>query len=247
MHGNSGKSLFLLKIPCLKLLVLLQLQQAVAQYQNKLEEKLVGDAVNENLKLDRLDIGPPISKGCNAVVYAASLKEQKLSNSPIPEDSAMEGPSTIPIPESLLSPTEHLQGRFAQNFGGSVDNLYNIASSSPRTSITSFRNLYNHSWIPSSSSNRSRTNRDQRTVQFSENPEIFQSNRSRLSSGSSIEYLTESPSLESADIYRYPLALKMMFNYDVQSNAMAILKAMHKETIPARRRQNVDVENWEKV
>ncbi|KAB0798061.1 hypothetical protein PPYR_09054 [Photinus pyralis] len=37
---------------------------------------------------------------------------------------------------------------------------------------------------------------------------------------------------------KYPLAVKMMFNYDIQSNAMAILQAMHKETLPARQYTN---------
>lgn len=32
----------------------------------------------------------------------------------------------------------------------------------------------------------------------------------------------------------YPLALKMMFNYDIQSNALLILRAMYRETLPAR-------------
>ena len=50
-----------------------------------------------------------------------------------------------------------------------------------------------------------------------------------------------------ASIVQYPLALKMMFNYDIQSNAMAILKAMHKETVPAKRRQLGEVESWETV
>ncbi|KXJ70033.1 hypothetical protein RP20_CCG025087 [Aedes albopictus] len=44
----------------------------------------------------------------------------------------------------------------------------------------------------------------------------------------------------------YPLALKMMFNYDIQSNAMAILKAMYKETVPAKRRNATEVDSWEK-
>jgi hypothetical protein len=39
----------------------------------------------------------------------------------------------------------------------------------------------------------------------------------------------------------------MMFNYDIQSNAMAILKAMHKETVPARRRHMPDIESWESM
>lgn len=32
----------------------------------------------------------------------------------------------------------------------------------------------------------------------------------------------------------YPFALKMMFNYDIQSNSMEILKVMYRETVPAR-------------
>lgn len=53
---------------------------------------------------------------------------------------------------------------------------------------------------------------------------------------------------KSNDLMQYPLALKMMFNYDIQSNAMAILKAMYKETIPARNKQtNEDVDGWEKM
>lgn len=33
---------------------------------------------------------------------------------------------------------------------------------------------------------------------------------------------------------KYPLAVKMMFNYDAESNAQAILRAMYKEIIPVR-------------
>lgn len=32
----------------------------------------------------------------------------------------------------------------------------------------------------------------------------------------------------------YPLALKMVFNYDIQSSAMAIMSAMHNEIVPVR-------------
>jgi len=32
----------------------------------------------------------------------------------------------------------------------------------------------------------------------------------------------------------YPLAVKMMFNYDAESNAMSILRAMSRETVPSR-------------
>lgn len=32
----------------------------------------------------------------------------------------------------------------------------------------------------------------------------------------------------------YSLAVKMMFNYDAESNAMSILRAMSRETVPSR-------------
>ncbi|CAH1954231.1 unnamed protein product [Acanthoscelides obtectus] len=48
------------------------------------------------------------------------------------------------------------------------------------------------------------------------------------------------------DINEFPLALKMMFNYDIQSNAMAILNAMYRETVPARvYYSNIGVTDWE--
>lgn len=48
------------------------------------------------------------------------------------------------------------------------------------------------------------------------------------------------------DINNYPLALKMMFNYDIQSSAMAILNAMYRETVPARiYYSNAGVTDWE--
>lgn len=36
------------------------------------------------------------------------------------------------------------------------------------------------------------------------------------------------------DVKDYPLAVKMMFNYEAESNAPAILRAMCKELLPAR-------------
>lgn len=47
------------------------------------------------------------------------------------------------------------------------------------------------------------------------------------------------------DITKFPLALKMMFNYDIQSSSTAILKAMYRETVPAREYNNVGTSDWE--
>lgn len=53
--------------------------------------------------------------------------------------------------------------------------------------------------------------------------------------------------IETKDTKAFPLALKMMFNYDAESNAAAILKAMYKETVPAQKHyRNDDLAIWEK-
>lgn len=51
--------------------------------------------------------------------------------------------------------------------------------------------------------------------------------------------------IETKDTSEFPLALKMMFNYDAESNAAAILKAMYKETVPARKHKNNNLAIWE--
>ncbi|XP_029178837.1 serine/threonine-protein kinase PINK1, mitochondrial [Nylanderia fulva] len=51
---------------------------------------------------------------------------------------------------------------------------------------------------------------------------------------------------ETKDVTVFPLAIKMMFNYDAESNAAAILRAMYRETVPARRHYgNDELAIWE--
>lgn len=48
---------------------------------------------------------------------------------------------------------------------------------------------------------------------------------------------TEQPAVTfdtKSHISGFPFALKMMFNFDIESNATSILRAMLRETIPAR-------------
>lgn len=48
------------------------------------------------------------------------------------------------------------------------------------------------------------------------------------------------------DVTAFPLAVKMMFNYDAESNASAILRAMYRETVPARKHYgNDELAIWE--
>lgn len=50
-----------------------------------------------------------------------------------------------------------------------------------------------------------------------------------------------------ADVCTFPMAIKMMFNYDAESNAMSILRAMYRETVPAQMFfTNEELSPWEK-
>jgi hypothetical protein len=49
------------------------------------------------------------------------------------------------------------------------------------------------------------------------------------------------------DLSNFPLAVKMMFNYDAESNATSILRAMYRETVPAWCHfTNEELSIWEK-
>ncbi|XP_011685796.1 PREDICTED: serine/threonine-protein kinase PINK1, mitochondrial [Wasmannia auropunctata] len=51
--------------------------------------------------------------------------------------------------------------------------------------------------------------------------------------------------VKAEDTSAFPLAIKMMFNYDAESNAAAILNAMYRETVPARKHGNDNLTIWE--
>lgn len=52
--------------------------------------------------------------------------------------------------------------------------------------------------------------------------------------------------MDNKNLSNFPLAIKMMFNYDAESNATAILRAMYRETVPARKHcQNDELAVWE--
>ncbi|KAG5346808.1 PINK1 kinase, partial [Acromyrmex charruanus] len=52
--------------------------------------------------------------------------------------------------------------------------------------------------------------------------------------------------VKTKDANEFPLAIKMMFNYDAESNAAAILNAMYRETVPARKHyRNNNLTTWE--
>ncbi|KAF7994698.1 hypothetical protein HCN44_004170 [Aphidius gifuensis] len=72
---------------------------------------------------------------------------------------------------------------------------------------------------------------------------------SRLKEQSQLISSPDVPIIETdnEELSKFPYALKMMFNYDAESNALTILKAMYRETVPARNYHQADeIADWEK-
>jgi hypothetical protein len=211
-----------------------EIREAVGKYQSKLETDNGNEPVQEDLKLSDLNIGPFLQKGCNAVVYGVNFKKDHQEDfriaHQIKEDPILEPQSFQRDNFGIAS-----SSRFVQNFGGSVDNLRFHTTLNPARVDEPLKSSEGIS----------------KTVKFNENVEVKETPSQALSASpsssvSSIpEMLLQDPPLS---IYQYPWALKMMFNYDIQSNALTILRAMYKETIPARNRRDYeDVGNWERA
>ncbi|XP_065079137.1 serine/threonine-protein kinase Pink1, mitochondrial [Ochlerotatus camptorhynchus] len=242
-----------------------EIRNAVSRFQTKAGEQEIEKRLDEELGLDNLNIGPPLAKGCSAVVYAAALKEETESNSTTTFGEPSEHIDLNAETEQLLSPMQNM-GRYMHDFGGSVDNLHGSFRESPQfhTVAPLQRNLQDmaidglkQAMGQNDQKYEDQTNREKKQGRVRFDSESFASRRSRLLSDAVEEYLyvqsNESDVIATLHEYnmdatmeQYPLALKMMFNYDIQSNAMAILKAMYKETVPAKRRNSVEAENWEK-
>ncbi|XP_035780171.1 serine/threonine-protein kinase PINK1, mitochondrial-like [Anopheles albimanus] len=197
-----------------------EIRHAMSKFQQRVGEKDIESRLDEEFGIDQLNIGPPIAKGCSAVVYAASLKEPTVNDEQLP--------------------SEHTVSTDASSLG--------------RASVTS---LDTDEWNdtppvflpPERSPGLALQQMANQAITASAKKDYTGERKVRFNSESRARTISESlydefpneklPSTEGADGYgnvEYPLALKMMFNYDIQSNAMAIIKAMYRETVPAKRR-----------
>lgn len=207
-----------------------QLKEAVSRLHHNSKFRREYERTND-LGLDDLIIGAPIAKGCSAVVYAAAFKDNKTSPQEVP-DYDSDKPSNASIDNELSPPLRDVNS-YVHNFGSSLENL----------------NVSGQNFDSTAHVGQSNEARPHRKVQFESKPDVRVHSNSTSESGStdisSISSFTDEEN--AADIGTYPLALKMMFNYDIQSNAMAILRAMYKETIPAVKKYcNSDADGWEK-
>ncbi|XP_037041094.1 probable serine/threonine-protein kinase samkB isoform X2 [Bradysia coprophila] len=219
-----------------------EIREAVSRYQSHCDEEDITQKINDEFNLSLIDIGPPIAKGCAAVVYAAALKRSDQTNIE-PLNVTEVKPRTLPLSprNEMMSPIQNTS-RFVHNFGGSVDNLSFNRPNVDNEFVTPTSQTSNET-----NSTKVSSIHGVKSVRFDTASNVIHSKRNESLSSSDEESPVELTP-QSTDLAQYPLALKMMFNYDIQSNAMAILKAMYKETIPARRKHsNEDVDGWEKL
>lgn len=113
-----------------------EIREAANRLQTSWNYDEVSDTLDTNFSIDKLSIGPAIAKGCAAVVYAASFKNNSTLDNPF------EGTTDVATPPSsehsspahraslnqqsfrpeFITPLQNIS-RFVHNFGGSVDNV----------------------------------------------------------------------------------------------------------------------------
>ncbi|KNC23317.1 hypothetical protein FF38_02069 [Lucilia cuprina] len=211
-----------------------EIREAANRLQNTWNYDEISETLDSNFSINKLSIGPAIAKGCAAVVYAAALKNQ--SPQPMETEDFVETTSLSPerkqplqqqsFRPEYMSPLQNMS-RFVHNFGGSVDNVQMFSQTSAATLLE-------------------QSLRQQQAIEDKRDFKLpLTASQTQTVEPGTAQLQPLDPST-SVSIRRYPLALKMMFNYDIQSNAMAILRAMYKETVPARQRYiNDAAEAWE--
>lgn len=95
----------------------------MSRLQSNWSKEEISKTINDNFGLNDLDIGPPIAKGCAAVVYAAALKDAARVNAGDNDGSVLMSPPQEPYRHEIMSPIQNTS-RFVHNFGGSVDNVH---------------------------------------------------------------------------------------------------------------------------
>lgn len=214
-------------------------QEAIAHLHDKSSFGGANIKSTSELGLDDLNIGAPIAKGCSAIVYAAAFKDARQETDSL-NTSTIDSDDSSSISIEPISPIQNTT-RYTHNFGTSLENPHflNAMRSTPQLQEQSRQTRR----VPKRVRFDSQSNRQHSSIVSSASPNEISTSNENISILSSEEDESHRDDHES-----YPLALKMMFNYDIQSNAMSILRAMHKETIPAINKYcNDDATGWEKL
>lgn len=197
-------------------------QQAEEQQQEKYEEQELSVNDEHTFSLTDFDLGPVIDKGCNAVVYTARWKTDE-STSP-PNHIHQEGKEEDEEPPSYSSVIREV-----------VQGL--LLPQGPVNEYEASTYLQPEDQIETTGAELTEEHEEAKTPAGKCESQGAVARTPTTPSGSSEDGQQEKVvQMEAAGTQHdeFPLAIKMMFNYEAESNAPAILKAMYKEILPAR-------------
>ncbi|XP_063409892.1 serine/threonine-protein kinase Pink1, mitochondrial-like [Mytilus trossulus] len=210
-----------------------------------LQNRIKTSPIIQQLSLESFDLGQVIGKGCNAVVFEARQKDGEAATLELDNSSDFENvnlqstivedeedkwyPPTEPYVEeetsqsfSVISEGETIMSSFSINEGETNESFSFIES----REVTLNQYHFDDELSMDSMSISTELNDGE-----SENTE----SEEECDKWSFIEEEgIETGSIEDTTSIKYNLAIKMMFNYEVESKADSIMKAMEKETVPAR-------------
>jgi len=111
-----------------------EIREAAGRLQRAWNQDEISETLDSKFSIDDLEIGPPIAKGCAAVVYAAGFKKDGASETSVHPDTEPSQATPAFAPNSwsaheMMSPLQNMS-RFVHNFGGSVDNIFHYSQPS---------------------------------------------------------------------------------------------------------------------
>ncbi|VDI72642.1 PTEN induced putative kinase 1 [Mytilus galloprovincialis] len=211
-----------------------------------LQNRIKTSPIIQQLSLESFDLGQVIGKGCNAVVFEARQNDGQevtlqldnssdfenvvtlQSTSVEDEEDKWYPPTELYVEEktsqsfSVISEGEATMSSFSINEGEITDSFSFIESSEVTLSQYHFDDEIS---LESMSISTELTDGESENTESEEECDKW----------SFIEEEgIETGSTEDTTSIKYNLAIKMMFNYEVESKADSIMKAMEKETVPAR-------------
>ncbi|KAK3870312.1 hypothetical protein Pcinc_024466 [Petrolisthes cinctipes] len=206
---------------------------------------------DQTLSLADFTLGPVIGQGCNAAVYAARWQAEERGDplhSPPPKRQRSVSPEEdesdmLNEDEELFTlAVEELQDSSqSDEEQASVSDGY--ATPTGLEDITQRFGDLRKSSDTLHSSRSSKPREEQRRVTFklaekrqgsNEEVEPEDSTQRGAIARTSVSVTHNTDNGSDCGVKDYPLAMKMMFNYEAESNAPAILRAMCKELLPAR-------------
>lgn len=197
-------------------------------------------------------LGSVIDKGCSAVVYAAkwsAVEEDADSHSPPMKRQKSESPTLqmeeLEVEDGLdqlsFSPNEEMQPMSYDNEEQMTGDIDFCLVGKPEEMDDQMSKIGSENLMPNrtlgSQNHIKRVKFKLEEKERDNNVKRTESSQGAVSRTPTTSDKSEVVHEDSKDIHEYPLAVKMMFNYEAESNAPAILRAMYKELLPARRLQ----------